>query len=317
MSNFDSKDLRQALGAFATGVTVVTTIDADGQPRGFTANSFASVSLEPPLILVCVANAAASCPVFSECEHFAINILAESQQEISACFASKSAQRFTAVDWDKGTTGCPLIDGVVAWFDCAKHQTVDAGDHVILIGRVVDYQYTAKTPIGYCRGAYVTFGLAEAAINAAQKEGPIRVAAIIEHGGAIYFVRDKKSGLYSLPSSTRLGSVEDPDSLTGKLNALGIVAGLSFLFSVYEDTKSGEQNIVYRGEARSVDANVMENFIAFDQIPMEQLENRPLRTMLTRYVRERQEDMFGVYVGDLKAGRVEALAQGWNDNLHM
>jgi len=317
MSSLNPKDLRRALGAFATGVTVVTTIDADGQPRGFTANSFTSVSLDPPLILVCVAKAAASCPVFSKTGHFAVNILAESQQAVSASFSTKDGKRFSDIKWHSESTGSPLIKDVVAWFDCAKHETVDAGDHIILIGRVVDYQYTTKTPIGYCCGAYVTFGLAEAAIKAAQQEGPTRVAAIIEHDGAIYLIRDDKSGLYSLPSSTRLGSAEDADSLTGKLNALGIKASLSFLFSVYEDMESGEQNIIYRGEARSVDISVLENFIAFDQIPMEHLENRSLRTMLTRYVREGQEDMFGVYVGDMKAGRVETLAKDWNDNLHM
>ncbi len=317
MSDFDIKDLRRALGTFATGVTVVTTIDSEGQPRGFTANSFTSVSLEPALILVCVAKAAAGYSVFSQTARFAINVLAESQQDISANFAAKDIERFTTVKWDAGKNGSPLIDGVVAWFECEKHETIDAGDHIVLIGRVVDYQYTTKTPIGYCRGAYVTFGLTEAAIKASEQEGPTRVSAIIENNAAIYLVCDDKTGLYSLPASTRLGGAEDEDSLIGKLSKAGITAGLSFLFSVYENPQTGEHNIVYRGEARSVDAEVVGEFIPFGQLPLDRLESEQVRSMIARYVRERQEDTFGVYVGGVDAGKVETLAKDWDDSSHM
>jgi flavin reductase (DIM6/NTAB) family NADH-FMN oxidoreductase RutF len=96
----DAMDLRRALGAFATGVTVVTTVDGDGNPRGFTANSFTSVSLEPPLILVCLAKRAASCPVFQVAESFAVNILSEDQKAVSSAFSSPTADRFGTVDWD-------------------------------------------------------------------------------------------------------------------------------------------------------------------------------------------------------------------------
>ncbi len=317
MSRFNPQDLRRALGAFATGVTVVTTIDSVGQPRGFTANSFTSVSLDPPLVLVCVAKAAPSCSVFSNTEHFAINILAESQRAVSASFSSKDGKRFSEINWQKGSTGSPLIEEVVAWFECVKHDTVDAGDHFILLGRVVDYQYTSKTPIGYCRGAYVTFGLAEAAIRASEHQDLMRVAAIVEYRGTIYLVRNKIADTFDLPTASRLGSIEDADSLIGKLNAAGINAGLAFLFSVYEDPQTGEQNIVYRGEAKSVDPDAKDYFVQLVEIPWEKIENDTVRTMLKRYVHERQEDTFGVYVGNAEAGRVDTLVESWHGSHYM
>ena len=129
----DPVDLRRALGTFATGVTVVTTMDADDRPRGFTANSFTSVSLDPPLILVCLAKTAASCPVFHAAKSYAVNILSEDQKAVSTAFSSRAADRFAAVDWSTRATGCPIIAGVVAWLDCRMHEVVDAGLDVTVV----------------------------------------------------------------------------------------------------------------------------------------------------------------------------------------
>ena len=130
------KELRQAFGAFATGVTVVTTLTPDGEPIGFTANSFTSVSLDPPLLLVCIAKSSTNLQSFSHCEHFAINVLSETQKDVSARFASRVEDRFADTLWQRGSAGTPLIDGAVAWFECSTDNLVDAGDHLILIGRV-------------------------------------------------------------------------------------------------------------------------------------------------------------------------------------
>ena len=181
----DPGELRRALGTFATGVTVVTTIDGDGAPRGFTANSFTSVSLDPPLILVCLAKTAASCPVYEAAESFAINILSEDQRDVSAAFASRTSERFASVEWSGRVTGSPVLEGVVAWLDCRMHEAVDAGDHVILIGRIVAYDYTASSPLGFCRGAYVSFGLSRDAVRAAEEDDSTRLLALIEHEEAI------------------------------------------------------------------------------------------------------------------------------------
>ena len=149
-------ELRRAFGTFVTGVTVVTTRDRDGTPRGMTANSFTSVSLDPPLLLVCIGKAASSFPAFAETDCFAVNLLHENQTEVSATFASKSADKFGAVDFDHIHTGAPVLTDSLTWFDCTVHNRVDAGDHLILIGQVHAFATRPATPLGFCRGRYVS-----------------------------------------------------------------------------------------------------------------------------------------------------------------
>jgi len=302
-------DLRRALGTFATGVTVVTTRDADGTPRGFTANSFTSVSLVPPLVLVCLAKSAASCPVFESAQAFAVNILSEDQKAVSATFSSRTGDRFAAVEWSGRATGCPIITGVAAWLDCRMHEVVDGGDHLILIGRVVDYDYAASSPLGFCRGAYVSFGLAQEAVRAAEEDAGTRLLALIEHEQAILLQRDG-DGALTLPSASRIGDAGDRGSLLDKVKAAGVDAELSFLFAVYEDQESGVHSIVYRGEARAADAHARASLVPFEDIPWDDIRDPALRSMIQRYVREREEDSFGVYVGDATSGRVRPLAEG-------
>ena len=306
--SIDAQSLRRALGTFATGVTVVTTMDADGAPRGFTANSFTSVSLDPPLVLVCLAKTAASCPVFRVSQSYAVNILCEDQKTVSTAFSSRTADRFATVDWSTRITGSPIIAGVVAWLDCCMHEVIDAGDHYILIGRIVDYDYAASSPLGFCRGAYVSFGLAREAVRAAEEDGTTRLLALVEHEEAILFHRDADDGALSLPTASRIGNAKDHGSLLSKVKAAGVDAELSFLFAVYEDPQSGIHNIVYRGEARTVDDHAKASLVPFRDIPWSDIRDTAVRSMLERYVREREEDSFGVYVGDATAGRVTRLA---------
>ena len=308
--SIDRFDLRRALGTFATGVTVVTTMDADGAPRGFTANSFTSVSLEPPLILVCLAKTAASCPTFQATESYAVNILSEEQKSVSATFSSATADRFAAIEWSTQTTGCPIIAGVVAWLDCRMHGVIDAGDHYILIGRVVDYDYAASSPLGFCRGTYVSFGLSQEVVRATKQKHGMRLLALIEHEEAILFERNVDDGALSLPSATRIGNADDKGSLLNKVREAGVDAELSFLFAVYEDPRSGIHSIVYRGEARAVDEHAKASLLAFQDISWNDIRESAIRSMIERYVREREEDSFGVYVGDTTTGRVRPLTGG-------
>ncbi|MDY0885511.1 flavin reductase family protein [Dongia soli] len=150
----DIRELRRTLGCFATGVTVVTTLDATGQPRGMTANSFTSVSLEPALILVCVAKSVPILAAFDSAEGFAVNILDEQQRDLSTRFATPSADKFAGVSWRPRITGAPVLDNVLAYLDCRLHQRIDAGDHVILIGAVADYGRIDASPLLFCRGSY-------------------------------------------------------------------------------------------------------------------------------------------------------------------
>src|SRR3546814_1665561 len=131
----DARTFRDALGCFATGVTVVTAMCPDGTPIGLTANSFTSVSLDPPLLLVCIANSAGSAPYLREAGRFAVNVLQIGQQPTSNRFAGKGEDRFAATPWIKGEFGTPVLTGSLSSFECARHAVHDGGDHLLLVGR--------------------------------------------------------------------------------------------------------------------------------------------------------------------------------------
>ncbi|MEQ1510127.1 MAG: flavin reductase family protein [Sphingopyxis sp.] len=151
----DARTLRDALGCFATGVTIVTALDSVGTPIGLTVNSFTSVSLDPPLLLVCIANDAGTAPVLATADRFAVNMLRMGQQSDSNRFAGKGEDRFAATDWSCGEYGTPIIHGSLASFECARHAVHDAGDHFILIGRVLKAKFEPYgAPLLYFRGSY-------------------------------------------------------------------------------------------------------------------------------------------------------------------
>ena len=151
----DPRTLRDALGCFGTGVTVVTTLDQAGQPVGLTANSFTSVSLDPPLLLVCLARSAGSLPAFQAGENFGVNVLHIGQQLTSARFASKVEDRFAATPWEAWDTGVPLVKHSLASFECARHAVYEGGDHLILVGRVIRVRFEPRRdPLLYFRGKY-------------------------------------------------------------------------------------------------------------------------------------------------------------------
>lgn len=307
---FDAKAFRRALGAFLTGVTVVTTRNAAGEMRGFTANSFSSVSLDPPLVLVCLAKTASSFPVFSAATHFAVSVLAAEQKDVSALFASKSPDKFAGAPWQLGPAGSPVISGAAAWFDCTRHEVVEAGDHVILIGHVSGFGTRDVAPLGYCRGAYVDVSLGLQAL--AKRDEPARVGAILEADGALLMVEDGKGGL-SLPTGSCLEPATNPRSLRGALARLGVEGRLGFLFAVFETPAAGDGpptvSLYYRGSfegAPSASAGAV--LVPLDAVDLARLPDEATRSMLARYLRERREDAFGIYVGDAAQGVVHPLA---------
>lgn len=151
----DARTLRDAMGCFATGITIVTAHDAHGNPVGLTANSFTSVSLDPPLLLVCIANTAGTAPVLRTAETFGVNVLQTSQQAASNRFAGKGEDRFAATAWGPGETGVPLLDGSLVSFECKRSAVHDGGDHFILVGEVVRAQFEPRRdPLLYFRGKY-------------------------------------------------------------------------------------------------------------------------------------------------------------------
>lgn len=153
--DFDARQLRSVLGRFYTGVTIVTTIDANGTPWGVTANSFTSVSLDPPLVLWNQALKAQSHPVFCAQDRFAINILSASQVELSQRFAKTSDSKFEGVSVTSGLGGVPLLDGCCAVLECRKVATHAGGDHSLFIGQVERLQSNEQSPLLFGDGQYM------------------------------------------------------------------------------------------------------------------------------------------------------------------
>ena len=150
----DPRTLRDALGCFATGVTVVTCV-RDGEPTGLTVNSFTSVSLDPPLLLVCIAKQASSAEALISVPSFAINVLQTGQQPASIRFATRDEDRFGPTPWATGEAGAPILQDSLGVFECERFAVYDGGDHHILVGRVVKASFDARLdPLLYFRGRY-------------------------------------------------------------------------------------------------------------------------------------------------------------------
>jgi flavin reductase (DIM6/NTAB) family NADH-FMN oxidoreductase RutF len=147
-------EFRRACGRFATGVTIATVLDAQGTPHGLTVSSFTSVSLEPPLILICLGHAVTIIDAFRAANHFGINVLSATQQDLSDRFARKGQDRFNGLRWTSGETGAPLLTGVLAAIECAVEQRVTSGDHDILIGRMVRAEVAEGEPLLYFASRY-------------------------------------------------------------------------------------------------------------------------------------------------------------------
>lgn len=154
-SGSDSRTLRDALGCFGTGVTVVTTLDRDDAPVGLTVNSFTSVSLDPELLLVCLNRNSVTLPWFKRAEAFSVNVLHIGQQDVAQRFATPEIDRFKDTDWEPWSTGVPMLTDSLANFECAKFAEYDGGDHLMLLGRVIRVRFDAKRdPLLYYRGTY-------------------------------------------------------------------------------------------------------------------------------------------------------------------
>jgi flavin reductase (DIM6/NTAB) family NADH-FMN oxidoreductase RutF len=150
----ERRTLRHALGEFATGVTVVTTRGADGQPVGVTINSFASVSLEPPLVLWSLGLQSSLLAVFESCRQYAINVLAADQIEFSQRFSQSQSAEFAGIDLEVGAGGTPMLPGCCAWFECRNEMCYAGGDHLILVGHVENFHRQDKPPLIFHRGRY-------------------------------------------------------------------------------------------------------------------------------------------------------------------
>jgi flavin reductase (DIM6/NTAB) family NADH-FMN oxidoreductase RutF len=154
-------EYRSACARFATGITVVTCIDSDNRPHGMTVNSFTSISLNPPLVLVSIDLRHAILGHFLACPWFAVNVLSENQENLSHRFSSVSENRFIDVDWHSGESGMPLLGGVLAQFECAAVRHIEIGDHLVLIGEVRRATHREGNPLLYFNRSYRLLGRSE------------------------------------------------------------------------------------------------------------------------------------------------------------
>lgn len=307
-ASVDVPSLRRVLGGFLTGVTVVATTDAQGLPRGMTANSFTSVSLDPPLVLICIGRTASSFTAFASADRFAVSILTEHQKDVSGLFASKAPDKFDRASWRREATGAPVLNDALGWLDCTLHQSVEAGDHIILIGKVEAFGADDGAPLGFHGGRYVTFG-----VDTEPRENPngrSYFGALVETEGRLLLQRSCNG--WSVPCG-RHGAEgrHGLDALAGQCRKLGCVARLSFVYSVFS-LDNGDVFIVYRGTpadglAHLTDTSSDARWFAIDDLPWAEIAERPMRSMLRRYVTERGADKFGIYAEAGDGGRVAVL----------
>jgi len=312
VNSVDPVALRRAFGTFVTGVTVITTRDADGTPRGMTANSFTSVSLDPALLLVCVGKSAHSYGAFNGADSFAVNLLHEAQTDISNLFASKAANKFDTISHDRVHTGAPILTDCLTWFDCTVHNRVDAGDHLVLIGEVQAFGTSPSAPLGFCRGRYANVkdplppGWLES-------QGMI-VGYLIEADGQLLLRSDGKGG-WVLPSAKR--RIADSALRLDGGDALALVPDDTFLYSVFDVSDGDPGYLIYRArlaqESASLALSAGLRFFPIDQLPYDEIPTREINSMLRRYARESASKRFGIYMDSEDGGRLAMVgdAQPW------
>ena len=150
----DSREIRDIMAHFATGVTVVTTRDGAGSPFGLTVNAFTSLSLNPPLVVVCIDKAAQCYSCFEESKVFAVNVLSEDQEELSRRFATKGIEKFGEIKWHRGENNVPLLDGSIGTIECKIVNSYEGGDHTIYLGEIVSAKATEDRPLLFFKGKY-------------------------------------------------------------------------------------------------------------------------------------------------------------------
>ena len=248
----DDRALRNLFGTFLTGVTIVTLRDADGLPRGFTANSFTSVSLDPPLILVCVANSASSYASLCETERFAVNILGDGQRHASNAFASRTGRKFADVPTRSTADGPPFVESSLSAMECIRELVVPAGDHAIVIGRVIGFRMGSGQPLGYYRGGYVAFALGADALEHLGGVA-LRIGCLLECEERVLLVKRQGADSWELPSVPLRAGEDDRQLLPRLLGRFEISANVDFLYSVYQDEggTSHHADFPRRGRKRS------------------------------------------------------------------
>lgn len=295
MTPTDCRDLRDAFGGFMTGVTVVTTREPDGAPLGFTANSFSSVSLDPPMLLVCSGRALSSHDIFVTCTHFAVSVLAEGQEDVSNVFASFKGDRFARIAHSLDTNGIPVIDGAVAKFSCRRVRSIPGGDHTILLGEVTGFAHSDGLGLGYARGRYFSLSLERAAMFA-DSTRRIVAAALIEQDGQI-LLEEAPGGLrppqFEFQAQGNLRAALEarlPDSVR-----------LGSAYSIFDDRPTNTHYTCFLAQAPQ-DCALEGRLVSIDDITGLTFETPAISALCKRFALEHSTRDFTLYVGDEASG---------------
>lgn len=317
----DAREFRNTLGSFLTGVTVVATYDANGAGSAFTANSFTSVSLDPPLILVCLGKSYTSIDNFLNCEKFSVSFLGEPQRDLSSAFASRDPEVKGPAIASLVGDDCPYVEGSLTVLICERHNVVDAGDHIILIGRVERFTAGESQPLGFYRGAYVGIGPDVREIE--QLRDPLIVGGILSHGGKVLLCRQPGSETWDVPSTKLASGERHGAALHRRFRELDVEIGASVPYSLFQEP--GEKSTTFyfwvqtedEPETGSVGEAESALFDAEDE-PWTLVHGELKQAMIKRFFDEMAIGRFGVYFDMMEDGGVVALGdklhswQDWN-----
>jgi flavin reductase (DIM6/NTAB) family NADH-FMN oxidoreductase RutF len=312
----DTNSLRRAFGAFASGVTVVATRMKDGEARAFTANSFSSVSLDPPLALVCLGKNSASLPMFEGCEAFSISILEASQRVISSAFASRDAAVKIEALKNLVVDDAPYLANSLATFMCSRHSVVDAGDHVILIGRIGKYRVNEGQPLGFFRGGYVSIGPDQPGLERLQAS--VHVGGVLGYDSKVLLCRRPNSDVWEIPMSQPRRGQRPDAALHEAFAALGIQVTMSVPFSFFQERGEPDMTMFFSVQSDGdvsprtlADGTRISLFSAEDE-PWNLVNGEMKQGMIRRYLREMAAGLYSVYFDTPQGGSLVQLNGGPN-----
>lgn len=305
----DPTIFRRTLGKFVTGVTVVATRDSRGTRWGMTANSFSSVSLNPPLVSICIADRSPSFPTFLSTQVLGISILTSSQQDIAMRFAKPFEDKFEGLPFSELIPSAPVLETAAATLSCRVLQTVPAGDHVMLISEVMECTAREQTLLGYGEGRFFHMDPHAQMSTLVPSSGrEVDFGWLIEREGRLLMLRGAESQKWTLPMGPLGKGATMSESMSrAARQVLGVDVEPVFLYSTL-DLSSERTCYVYRAlPVSGLPTGPEWGLFTEEEVPWDQLEHERMIPMIRRYFVERAKDRFGIFL-NLGEGRIAQLS---------
>jgi len=304
------QEFRRALACFPTGVTIVTTKDPDGGDRGLTVSSFNAVSLNPPLVSVCIADTAASHPAFEACEHFVVNVLTYEQVSLARLFGSRAPDRFAAVTGTRGLGDVFVLDDCMATFECSVYDRHPAGDHLVLYGEVERFSRSTGSPLGFGLGAFHSVNPRIAAQDTVDSDG-VRISWIFQSGPGQVLAESTADGLVLPHMESPSVSLADEALVRRCEEAFpDLEIESPILYSVFD--RAGRLTLVYRTALKGDVQNLGERYVllALNDIDRHAFGSATEMGILRRFSTEEVRGEYGIYTGSDLTGQVFPVGQG-------